>query len=149
MSSNTVTKDKELDDWPVVGTRLGCVLGAVLALPALAYHIATLRWLRAPRWKNKAEARAELARLVRDHEACDYEFWAARVGRTKRVEFTTAAGTWYQGAVEPIWDDKPNGAIRVFFSLDDGGVGAFHPMTDSVILDKPPASSKSKESAGR
>ena len=45
--------------------------------------------------------------------------------------------------------DKPGGAIRVFYSLDDGGVGAFHPMTACFIFDKPLAPSKPRESASR
>jgi len=144
-----MAQDEDLDEWSESGPRLGCWLGVVIAPPVLAYHIVSLRWLRAPRWKNKVEARAELERVVRDHEAYDYEFWAERVGRTKLFEFTTAAGTRYQGEVEPIWDGEPDGAIRVVFSLDDGGVGAFHPMTDSIILDRPLAPSKPKERSGQ
>jgi len=32
------------------------------------------------------------------------------------------------------WDDKPGGDIRVTGTIDDGGIGAFFPTTDSVLV---------------
>lgn len=40
----------------------------------------------------------------------------------------------YQGEVQVFWDDKPNGAIRVMASIDDGGWRAFVPLTADFIL---------------
>jgi hypothetical protein len=106
---------------------------------ALVHHVLSLAWLRAPRWKNKSEARAELARLKGAYASFDHEFWAGKIDQTKRIEFTTAQGTSYQASVHPVWDDKPGGTIRVFLSIDDGGVGAFSPLSDCLLVD--PASS--------
>jgi hypothetical protein len=47
---------------------------------------------------------------------------------------TCDSGTWYQGEVQVMWDDKPDGAIRVMASIDDGGCRAFVPLTDDFIL---------------
>lgn len=101
------------------------------------FHVVSFRWLRAPGWKNKAEAQVELQRLVSEHQAVSYAAWAQRIGQIKRIEFTTSGGTWYQSTVEPIWDDRPGGAIRVLFAIDDGGVGAYSPLTDSLLLTPP------------
>jgi len=112
-------------------------------LPALAVwgligllNLVILRWLWV-RWKNKPEATAELQRLVAEHQAYSYDSWAELVGREKRVEFTTEAGTWYQATVEPVWDDIPHGTIRILFHLDDGGPSAFFPMTNSLLVERP------------
>ena len=50
------------------------------------------------------------------------------------LRVTAESGTWYQGEVQMFWDDKPDGAIRVMASIDDGGWRAFVPLTDAFIL---------------
>ena len=127
------------EEWVEGGKALPGFFGFVALGAAFAYHLITFQWLRAPRWKNPEEARAELSRLVADHQAHDYAFWAGRNDETKRVEFTTKAGTWYQATIRPFWDDQPHGAIRVLFGIDDGGIGAYHPLTDSLLLQNPRA----------
>lgn len=128
------------DSWTSAGASLPVFIVLLVGGVALLWHVVSLAWLRAPGWKNKAEARAELQRVVAEHEGNDYAFWAGHIGQKKLLEFTTQSGTWYQGSIEPFWDDKPGGAIRVLFELDDGGVGAYHPMTSSLLLDQRPAS---------
>ena len=49
-------------------------------------------------------------------------------------EVEAESGTWYQGGIQVFWDDKPDGAIRVMASIDDGGWRAFVPLTDDFIL---------------
>jgi hypothetical protein len=56
------------------------------------------------------------------------------VGQSRRFEVTAESGTRYQGDVQVFWDDKPNGAIRVLASIDDGGWRAFVPLTEDFIL---------------
>jgi hypothetical protein len=102
----------------------------------LLLKVLSLQWLWV-RWKNKPEARGELHRLVREHEAHSYTHWADLVGHRKRIEFTTERGTWYQATIEPVWDDTPGGAIRVLFGIDDGGSSALFPMTDSLFVEPP------------
>jgi hypothetical protein len=115
---------------------------------SILYYVVCLHWLRAPRWKNKTEARAELARLVSEHEKYDYHYWAQRIDQTKRIEFTTSAGTWYQATVQPIWDARPGDVIRVLINIDDGGRGAVHPMNADILVD-PPSQSQNSGKRGR
>jgi hypothetical protein len=45
-----------------------------------------------------------------------------------------ASGTRYQVEVEFFWDDSPPRAIRVVVSIDDGGVRAFIPFTETLLV---------------
>jgi hypothetical protein len=56
------------------------------------------------------------------------------VGQSQRFEVAAESGTWYQGDLQVLWDDHPEGAIRVVAAIDDGGWRAFVPMTDDFIL---------------
>ena len=56
------------------------------------------------------------------------------IGQLHHFEETAASGTRYQGEVQVLWDDKPDGAIRVMASIDDGGWRAFVPLTADFIL---------------
>lgn len=102
---------------------------------AVAYHVLSLAWVRAPRWANEAEAGRELARLVHEHQGRDWAWWSSHVAEQKQVEFSAASGRWYQATVQAMWDDRPGGAIRVFVSIDDGGRSAFRPMTASLLIE--------------
>lgn len=44
------------------------------------------------------------------------------------------SGTTYQVEIQFIWDDQPSNTIRVMGSIDDGGIRAFLPFTDSVLI---------------
>lgn len=46
---------------------------------------------------------------------------------------TNENGVHYQIEIQAFWDDKPNGNIRVLGSIDDGGIRAFFPLTESFI----------------
>ncbi len=130
--------DRERPDggWTNAGESLPLFTGLIVGGAALLWHVVSLAWLLAPGWKNKVEAQAELRRVVAEYEGKDYAFWASRIGQKKLLEFTAQSGTWYQGSIEPFWDDKPGGAIRVLFELDDGGIGAYHPMTMGLLIDQ-------------
>jgi hypothetical protein len=43
----------------------------------------------------------------------------------------------YQVEVQFLWDDKPGDTIRVVGSIDDGGLRAFFPVTESLLLPPP------------
>jgi len=45
-----------------------------------------------------------------------------------------ASGKTYQVEIRYFWDDQPGDAIRVVGSVDDGGIRAFLPLTDSVLI---------------
>jgi len=124
------------EEW--TDTTRGVTLKGIVALPLFALlailSVVSPFWVR---WKNKVEARSELKRLIAEHEQYTYDALHRLVDQRKRLEFSTATGTWYQAVIEVMWDDKPGGTIRVLVSLDDGGASAFHPMTDSVLVDPP------------
>ena len=45
-------------------------------------------------------------------------------------------GAPYNVEIVAAWDDKPEGAIRVMVSVDNGGWRAFFPLTDSVLIQR-------------
>ena len=47
------------------------------------------------------------------------------------------SGTAYQVEVQFFWDDKPRGTVRVFGSIDDGGIRAFVPLTQTLLVSRP------------
>jgi hypothetical protein len=49
-------------------------------------------------------------------------------------EVTGESGAEYQLEIQSFWDDKPNGDLRVCVSIDDGGLRAYSPLTDSFII---------------
>ena len=55
-------------------------------------------------------------------------------GQTETREVVVASGTRYQLEIQFFWDDKTDGNVRVLGSIDDGGIRAFLPATDSFIL---------------
>jgi len=62
-----------------------------------------------------------------------YRELAARVGSVTNDEVARDSERSWQVEIEVLWDDEPNGNIRVMASVDDGGLRAFIPMTDSFI----------------
>jgi hypothetical protein len=49
-------------------------------------------------------------------------------------EIQGASGATYQIEIQFFWDDQPGGAIRIIGSIDDGGLRAFFPLTDSFLV---------------
>ncbi len=40
----------------------------------------------------------------------------------------------YQIEISALWDDEPNGVVRVIGSIDDGGVRAYVPLCSDFLL---------------
>jgi hypothetical protein len=58
----------------------------------------------------------------------------------KRVEafwVHTKGGKAYQVEIQFFWDDQPGDTIRILGSVDDGGIQAFFPLTESVLIPRP------------
>ena len=50
-------------------------------------------------------------------------------------EVTGSSGKEYQIETLAVWDRKPEDDLRIFVSIDDGGLrAAFAPMTDGFIM---------------
>lgn len=64
---------------------------------------------------NNVEAKAVLEVELAKYRSRPYGEFAALVGKTQRIEITAPSSTWYQVAVQALWDNpkKPNTVLRV------------------------------------
>jgi hypothetical protein len=85
---------------------------------------------------NNAEARSVLKNELAKYRAKHYLELVALIGNPQTLEVLAPSGVTYQVEVEAMWDHpkKPNGVLRVVGSVDDGGIRAFVPLTDSFLL---------------
>lgn len=83
---------------------------------------------------NKTEALSVVQGQLQQWRERSWAQPREEVGQPHRFKVTVESGTWYQGEVQVSWDDKPDGAIRVMASIDDGGWRAFVPLTDDFML---------------
>jgi len=85
---------------------------------------------------NKSEAHSILSECLTAHRSRPYAELAARASEAavETSEVAAPSGTRYQLEVQFLWDGKPNADVRVMGSVDDGGVRAFLPVTDSFIV---------------
>jgi hypothetical protein len=63
-----------------------------------------------------------------------YSELVAAVGQTIHIDAEAPSGVKYQIDIQPIWDDKSKGHIRVLGLVDDGGIRAFVPLSDDFIV---------------
>jgi hypothetical protein len=54
--------------------------------------------------------------------------------RGETCEVRGESGTTYHIQIQFFWDDRPGDTIRVMGSIDDGGIRAFVPVTDSLLI---------------
>jgi hypothetical protein len=85
---------------------------------------------------NNAEAKAVLEAELAKYRTKPYRELVALIGKSQRTEITAPSGAWYQIAVQTLWDDpkKPNDVLRVAGAVDDGGIRAYMPLTDSFLV---------------
>jgi len=83
---------------------------------------------------DKAEARQLLRQHLDGYRTRGYGELAKLVGQLDVAEVAGASATSYQIEVQVLWDDKPHRDIRVMGGIDDGGLRAFLPLTDSFIM---------------
>lgn len=55
-------------------------------------------------------------------------------GHVKNFEVRGASGTTYQVEVQFFWDDERRSNVRVVGSIDDGGIRAFIPLTQTLLI---------------
>jgi hypothetical protein len=65
--------------------------------------------------------------------ATPYRELASRVDLVTTDEVARDSERSWQLEVQVLWDDEPNGNVRVTASIDDGGLRAFVPLTESFI----------------
>jgi hypothetical protein len=86
---------------------------------------------------NQGEAKEILAGRVQQLKKLPYAEFRSWVIE-KKIETPLAngpSGTEYQLEIQAMWDGKRGGDIRVFVSVDDGGlVSSLLPLCDSFIV---------------
>ena len=85
---------------------------------------------------NKSEAQKILSEQLSRFSSRSHLELASLVEAqlVEAYEVRGASGTAYQIEIQFFWDDKPGDTIRVMGSIDDGGIRAFVPLTDSLLI---------------
>ena len=83
---------------------------------------------------NREEADRLLQAELDAIEQLGYTRLAARIGKVVTSEKPGAAGVKYQLELQIFWDNRPGAEIRLLGSIDDGGIRALMPLTDSRIV---------------
>ena len=85
---------------------------------------------------DTAEAKDILIRELAKYRTKSYGELVGLIDSAQTLEITAPSGTWYQLEFEATWDDpfKPNDVLRVFGSIDDGGLRALMPLTDGFLI---------------
>lgn len=83
---------------------------------------------------DREEALSLLNAKLDGYRKLSYDQLAARVGDEEFPEVVGESGTQYQIEIQIVWDDKPDGAVRVLAAIDDGGWRAFMPLCDSLLM---------------
>ncbi len=78
-------------------------------------------------------AQKVLRQWVTKLRAVPYRELAARVDSVTTDEVVRDSERSWQLEIQVLWDDEPEGNVRVMVSIDDGGLRAFVPMTESFI----------------
>lgn len=86
---------------------------------------------------NEREARDELRKVLDALEASGYPSLRGWVDTNEAFEAKAESGSVYQFEITILWDHKPEGAIRVLGSIDDGGIRAFFPLSESRLVPPP------------
>jgi hypothetical protein len=82
---------------------------------------------------DKKEVQALLTEQLGAYRARSYADLVACIGEVGSVEIASSSGRPYQVEINVLWDDRPGGDVRVIGSIDDGGLRALVPLTDSFI----------------
>jgi hypothetical protein len=83
---------------------------------------------------DRAEALAVAqAELVELRQATYSQLVERLLDKQENVERLGASGTRYQIELQALWDNKPDGNLRVIASVDDGGWRAFSPLGADFI----------------
>ena len=87
---------------------------------------------------DKSEARKVLSERLARLRQRSYAELAPLVESSHVEDFEVrgASGTTYQVEVQFFWDDKPRGVVRVVGSIDDGGIRAFVPLTQTFLVSR-------------
>lgn len=85
------------------------------------------------RWTKK-EAHEILAKKLQGYRAKSYVELKRLLTEQDTFEVTAPSGNSYQLEIQAVWDDRPEGNLRVMGNIDDGGIRAFFPLTYDFII---------------
>ena len=80
------------------------------------------------------EARRVASDFLATYRDKPYAQLAKLVGTTQTHEISAPSGVRYQVELQVFWDDKPDGVVRVTVAVDDGGVRAFMPISEALVV---------------
>lgn len=83
---------------------------------------------------DEREARRVLRQYLATYRKRSYPELAAEVGKLDIYQADGESGARYQIEIQIFYDDRKGQAIRVAGGIDDGGIRAFVPITDSFIM---------------
>jgi organic hydroperoxide reductase OsmC/OhrA len=85
---------------------------------------------------NDADARSTLVSCLARYRRMSYGELASLIGALETGEVEGEGGTKYQFEVGVYWDDpdQPHDAIRVFGSIDEGGIRAYAPVCETFLI---------------
>ncbi len=83
---------------------------------------------------DKREAATILASKLAEYRRRTYAELKRLLNNQDCFEIVGDSGTTYQLEYQAVWNDQPNGNLRVSRTIDDGGLRAFFPLTDSFII---------------
>jgi hypothetical protein len=58
-------------------------------------------------------------------------------GHIENFQVPGSSGAKYQVEIQFFWDDKRKRIVRVVGSIDDGGIRAFVPLTQTLMISPP------------
>jgi hypothetical protein len=84
---------------------------------------------------DRGEAQAIIAAELTELRRTTYSALVERLlGKQETFDRVGASGARYQVEIQAVWDDTPDGNLRVLVAIDDGSWRAFAPLSDSLIL---------------
>lgn len=83
---------------------------------------------------DRAEASEVLGQHLDRLQALGFDALARRIGDLEVLTQPGQSGVEYQLELDVRWDRERGGVIRIFGSMDDGGLEAFLPLTDSRLV---------------
>jgi hypothetical protein len=79
------------------------------------------------------DARKILTEWLAKLRPLTYEELVAKVDSVLTEEIARDSHRTWQLEFQVVWDDEPGGNVRVLGTIDDGGLQAFVPLTDSFV----------------
>lgn len=83
---------------------------------------------------NNQEAKRILEERLTSYKARRYNELLDLLEEPDTFEISAPSGQEYQVKIQALWDDKPNGALRIIGSIDDGGLRAYSPLSYSFLI---------------